>query len=213
MKCPLPFLILAFPFIAGAQTYDFRILVKGREVGTMHEIVSESRASLSVHQVITLTANDRVTAVILDETDTPVGDWVETTMTLNRNGVSTTFTATPTVTGAHVVIGRNGKEVSKDYPRVSKLSPRNPTVDWFRIRIPKVGQTAAYQLFDIETLKWKDETLRYAGPASVRLGGKSRSGFRTVGVVGGVQRTSIVDKAAQILIYELGGSRIERVFK
>jgi hypothetical protein len=196
-----------------AQTSSYRLTSHGQHIGTMQDTDVYTSTRHTDHSDFKILANGKEFSMVTEEVETAQGDWISKSMKVSGGGTTGSLVATPTATGAHIVMEGNGKHQTMEIPRISKMTTRNPTIAWFRVRMPKVGETVSYQRFDVQTQKWSEVTLKYVGPTSVQIGGKTRHGFAVQKIEGGKTESGVVDQSNELMKYDSGDMAVERVYK
>jgi hypothetical protein len=212
MKPQLVLIVALASALAGAQTADYRVFLKGKPAGTVRSTFSSGKSGYIEDSKGALSQNGREVKVNTRTELDAKGNWKVKVMEAAANGKRIKATATPKGNGAHIVISGGPKTVSRDIPKRSNLTTTDATAKWFRGYTPKLGETAKYQRFDMQRMQWADVDYRYIGPKQVELQGKKRSGFAMERTENGVKSVIIVDSAGLPILLDSTDMRMERIY-
>ncbi len=212
MKSNTVLLLVIASALAGAQTADYRVFLKGKPAGTVRSTFSSGKAGFIEDSKGSLTQNGQVMKINTRTELLPSGQWRSKIMEVTANGKTINATATPKGTGAHVVIKEGAKSVSREVPKRTKTTTIDATVKWFRGYTPKPGESAKVQRFDMNGMQWSDVTYRYIGPRNVTLQGKQRSGFAIEREESGVKSVLILEAGGVPILYDSPDMRMERIY-
>jgi hypothetical protein len=212
MKARLVLLLLIAASASFAQTFDYRVFIKGKPAGTVKSTFKSGSFGFIENSVGELSQNGQTIKITTRTEVDAAGNWKKKTLEATANGRTAKAVATPKFDRAIVVIDADGKKMTREIAKATKTTTTDLTMKWFITHTPKVGESAKVQRFDLQRMRWSDVTYRYIGPKSVAIGGKHRAGFQLDRTEADKKTVVILDAKGVPILMDSPDMRMERIY-
>jgi hypothetical protein len=205
--------VIAATALAIADSADYKLIANGQQIGTVRTTMKSDRNGFLEESTANIKQHGRSVKIFTRTQLDRNGNWIRKGIEMGSGSDTIKAFAIPKGGGALVMMQRGGKKYQAEVPQASRTSTTDTTARWFLGYRPKPGEQATFQRFDMQRRQWSDVTVRYLGPKSLVIGGKSRAGFETERIEYGKKSKVIYDANGIPILLDSPDMRLERIYK
>ncbi|HSI71630.1 MAG TPA: hypothetical protein VK934_00515 [Fimbriimonas sp.] len=206
-------LLLGCASFASADSADYRLIVGGKQVGTVRTSLKFDKTGFFEESTAKVTQQGKTFSIFTKTQLDANGNWVRKGIEMGSGTDLIKAFAVPKGKSALVMMQRAGKKFQAEVPQASKLPTTDTTARWFLTYKPKPGEEAKFQRFDMQRRQWSDVSVRYVGPKTVTLGGKQVAGFEAERSEYGRKSSVIYDAKGMPILLDSPDMRLERIYR
>jgi hypothetical protein len=187
------------------------LLINGTNIGSVTTELTGNDAAGHVRDTqIKLTEGGKL--VSIHEVDHYDKDGITELKTAEvvADGHTTKSSAVLNKEGAKLTVWTDDTKSEKEVPLATGANQADLSNFWFSKVQPEIGATATFQSFHMDKNEWVEETRKYIGRTTVKVGDKQISAYQVEHKEGNRVSTQYFDEKGELLVETDNELRIER---